>query len=98
MNSWTKAEDSIIIEFYKDKTVNILEKLPGRSKEAINQRAQVLGISDEYIPWTEEELNLIRTYYPTMGKKMMSMLPNRSLKNIQVTAFRLGVKRIRRCR
>ena len=93
---WDESEVSILLENYKTKTVDELaELLPGRSCDAIKQRAQQEEIALDYIPWTEEEFNIIRQYYPTEGKKVQRRLPNRSVKNIQVTAFRLGVKRQR---
>lgn len=93
-NLWTAEEDAVIKTDYKTLTLEeLMLKLPNRTKDAIKQRAQVLEVSDEHIPWTIEEIDILRTNYPVMGKRVMRLLPNRSLKNIQVTAYRLGIKR-----
>ena len=93
-NLWRPEEDKVIVEQYKTIDINELALLlPDRTKDAIKQRAQVLGVSTEYLPWSTEEIDILKTNYPVMGKRVMRLLPNRSLKNIQVTAYRLGIKR-----
>lgn len=66
-----------------------------RSPAAVKNRAQALGLyyRGEYASWTREELNILREFYPTEGKKVMSRLPDKSLKNIQITAHRMGIKK-----
>lgn len=95
MKHWTKDEDQILINHYPIEGTEVIKKLPGRTANAIKNRAQSLGIIHrrEMFGWTEEELNILKQYYPIEGKRVVSRLPGRTLKTIQVTACRLGVKR-----
>lgn len=94
---WTKEEDELLIKLYPSMGVAIVGKFHGmRSINAIKNRAQQLGIIHRQVMqgWSEEELDILRSYYPIEGKKIVERLPGRTLKTIQVTACRLGIKRI----
>lgn len=95
MKHWTKEEDQILIAHYPKEGTEIFKKLPGRTPNAIKNRAQNLGVIHrrEMFGWTEEELNILKEYYPIEGKRVVSRLPGRTINTIQVTAHRLGVKR-----
>jgi len=90
---WTQEEDNLIISNYPISGPDM--QLPGRTRVAIKNRAQYLGVyfRDEYAHWSKAELDILRTYYPVLGGKIIDRLPGRSLRNIQITAFRLGIKK-----
>ena len=92
---WTKEEDILLIKFYPKMGTDIVSKLPGRTVNAIKNRAQYLGIltRPEIIAWTEKELDILKKYYPLEGKKVISRLPGRTIKTIQVMAFRLNISK-----
>lgn len=93
---WTKEEDVILISYYKKEGINVINRLSGRTANAVKNRAQSLGLihRQEMFGWTEEELNILKTYYPIEGKRVLSRLPGRTVKTIQITAHRNGIKRI----
>lgn len=92
---WTKEEDTILIKYYSKEGPDVIERLSGRTTNAIKNRAQQLGLiyRQEMFQWTEEELSILRQYYPIEGKRIIARLPGRTLKTIQVTAFRHNIKR-----
>lgn len=97
---WEKEEDTIIREVYSMNgpaaAAEALSKAGyTRTIVSVKNRAQFLGLyfRQEYTSWSQAEIDILRDNYPTMGKKVMELLPTKSLKNIQVTAFRLGIKK-----
>lgn len=90
---WTQAEDNLIKTNYPLQGPDL--ELSGRTRVAIKNRAQQLGVyfRTDYSKWSEEELCILKEFYPIIGLKVKSKLQNRTIKNIQVTAHRLGIKK-----
>lgn len=100
--NWTVEEDSILKDNYNMFGPEICQKELSkagfeRSCSSVKNRAQSLGLyyRQEYSSWTPEQIRILRENYPTMGKKVMSLLPDKSLKGIQITAYRLGIRKIK---
>lgn len=95
---WTSQEDNILSCYYPYEGNSVVERLPGRTVGAIQQRVQKLGLqriarfaNDR---WSWEEDNILRMYYPQMGIKMSKMIPHRSKAAISNRATILGIKRV----
>lgn len=102
MAAWTAEEDSILEEAYPEggpqgASEALGERGFSRTPASCSSRAQSLGVycRQGYSSWTEEQLAILMEWYPAEGKKVMARLPGKSLKNVQVTAHRLGVKKLR---
>ena len=95
--SWTTEEDKILIENYKDLGLKEVSKLlPNRTRNAINERAIKLGITEHNsrgVPWTNKEIELLKKYYPTMGRECQMYLKNRTKQMITSRANMLGIKK-----
>ena len=64
---WTEEEDNIIREFYPTEEIDgCVKRLLKRTKSAIRNRVQILGIK-KVSRWTEEEINILKKYYPIEG-------------------------------
>lgn len=100
--NWTTDEDLILKNNYnmfgpEICSVELSKAGFERSYTSIKNRAQSLGLyyRQEYSSWTPEQIQILQENYPTMGKKIMKLLPDKSLKNIQITAYRLGIRKIK---
>lgn len=95
--TWTKEEDEILIKYYAKEGTLVVNRLSGRTINAVKNRAQLLGLIHRQAlnTWTDAELKILYEYYPTEGKQVINRLPGRTLKTIQATASRLGIKRQR---
>ena len=98
---WTAHEDSIIRENYPTMGTAVQSLLTGRTKDACQQRANFLGVTQrEYAnrqmnpknKWSEEEDEILREYYPQMGSRVAERLPNRSETSCYTRAYKLGLK------
>ena len=101
--NWTVEEDSILKDDYNMFGPEIcraeLSKAGfDRTSSSIKNRAQSLGLyyRQEYSSWTQDQIRILRENYPAMGKKVMSLLPDKSLKSIQITAYRMGIKKAKK--
>lgn len=100
--NWTADEDLILKNNYnmfgpEICRVELTKAGFERSCSSIKNRAQSLGLyyRQEYSSWTPEQIQILQENYPTMGKKIMQLLPDKSLKSIQITAYRLGIRKIK---
>ena len=98
---WTAREDDIIRENYPIMGTSVQDYLPGRTKDACQQRANFLGVvQQEYADrqmnpknkWSREEDAVLREYYPQLGRKVVQYLPNRSETSCYTRAYKLGLK------
>lgn len=93
---WTLSEDNYIKTNYPIQGPDL--NLPGRSRTSIKNRAQQLKVyvRDTYDKWSIAELEILKTEYPVLGYKVVEKLPTKSIKNIQITAHRLGIKKLKK--
>lgn len=93
---WTLSEDNYIKTNYPIQGPDLI--LPGRSRTSIKNRAQQLKVyvRDTYDKWSVAELEILKNEYPVLGYKVVDKLPTKSIKNIQITAHRLGIKKLKK--
>ena len=66
-SSWTEEEDNVLRKFYPIEEIDgCVKRLLKRTKSAIQNRVQILGIK-KISRWTEEEINILKKYYPIEG-------------------------------
>lgn len=90
--SWLPEEDEILKQYFKDEKKNIVNRLPGRTWDAIYQRAKNIGLVPS-AAWTRKEENIIRKYYPIEGEGVVARLKNRTEDAVKSRASQLGVKK-----
>jgi len=89
---WLSEEDEILKQYFKDEKKNIVNRLPGRTWDAIYQRAKNIGLVPS-AAWTRKEENIIRKYYPIEGEGVVARLKNRTEDAVKSRASQLGVKK-----
>ena len=90
---WTPDEENIIISNYHSMSSKDLQKLlPGRTADAIQERAKLLGVK-KYNRWTEEEELLLKTFYPSIGSDVASMIPRHNKNACTDRANRMGIRK-----
>lgn len=90
--AWLPEEDEILKQYFKDEKKNIVNRLPGRTWDAIYQRAKNIGLVPS-AAWTRKEENIIRKYYPIEGEGVVARLKNRTEDAVKSRASQLGVKK-----
>lgn len=76
---WTEEENNILREYYPVKGYKeVIDRLEGRTRRAINLQAKKLGIKAPDNTWTEEENTILRKYYPVEGIKVIDRLECRT--------------------
>ena len=107
---WTKGEDQILRDLYPHCTnEEIMEKLPHRTRGAVQNRAHNLGtrktaetrqrIRHEGVLkradlWTESEDKILREHYIMASpERLMSLLPNRTLIALRARAEELEIRK-----
>lgn len=89
---WTEEEDSILKEYYPVEGSEVIDRLSGRTKKAIIERARMLEVSKKHNQiWTEEENEILKKYYLVEGIKVIARLSGRTKRAIMVQARRLGI-------
>lgn len=101
---WSKAEEELLRKSYPTEGSALADRLPGRSRSAVIQRAKKLGIwfdgdfkkvraSVQAVNmWSAEEDDVIRCCYPTEGRKVSNRLPKRTPDACYMRAQKLGVR------
>lgn len=92
--AWTEAEEDIIRMEYASGTriKKIMERLPGRTRDAILQRARKMGIVNARSQvWSEEERQILRQHYPITGTGVIVMLPGRTERAVIMAAHNMGI-------
>ena len=90
--AWLPEEDEILKQYFKEEKKNIVNRLPGRTWDAIYQRAKNIGLVPS-AAWTRKEENIIRKYYPIEGEGVVARLKNRTEDAVKSRASQLGVKK-----
>ncbi len=76
---WTEEENNILKKYYPvEGYKEVIDRLEGRTRGAINLQAKKLGIKAPDNTWTEEENAILRKYYPVEGIKVIDKLENRT--------------------
>lgn len=89
---WTSAEIEILKKNYSTMSVKQLsdEMLPGRSVQAIYQKANLVGVAR--INWTPEDDEFLRKHIPIWGASICAKrLPGRTLAAVQARVKKLGL-------
>ena len=92
--SWLPEEDEILKQYFEDEKKDIVKRLPGRSWDAIYQRAKNIGLVKSR-GWTLKQDNVIRKYYPIEGEGVIGRkeLKGRTEDAVKTRASQLGVKK-----
>ena len=96
---WTKQEDQILRDNYFDCAYpELLQLLPGRTRDAIRGRAHRLGINRQWhngkTGWTPAEDKILREmYWDRLAEDIRAALPGRSWYAIASRAVRIGLRR-----
>lgn len=93
---WTPEEDAIVRDIYAaGKAIKChLDRLPGRSYDAVKTRAYRLGVrKHESKPWTKKESRILKKIWTADGnlKAASRQLPGRTYEAILTQAGRLGI-------
>ncbi|MBN3757194.1 hypothetical protein G3N95_29930 [Paraburkholderia sp. Tr-20389] len=93
---WTAEEDAIVREIYSTgKPIKCgLDRLPGRSWDAVKTRAYRLGVRRyEAKSWTDAEIKILKKIWKQSGsiKSLSRKLPNRTYYAISEQAKRIGL-------
>ena len=99
MARWTIEENEIIKEYYPVEGMEVLKRLPGRTKSQLLGHVYHLGlyyadhepreISIEHRSWNKEELEIMKEYFPIEGTAVSERLPGRSKNAIRMKACEL---------
>lgn len=93
---WTEEEDNILKEWYLIEGSKVADRLEGRTKVAVKNRARILGLNIHSCkPWTKEEIELLKKYYPYEGKNIKNRLEKKTSGSIVRMATKLGIKKIK---
>ncbi|RKZ80642.1 MAG: hypothetical protein DRR19_23300 [Candidatus Parabeggiatoa sp. nov. 1] len=80
---WSDEEDAILEHYYPIEGSNCQERLPHRSRNAIQARAKILDFTSEpALKWTEEELDILKENCTLESKALQQFLPGRSADTI----------------
>ncbi len=91
---WLPEEDEILKQYFEDEKKDIVKRLPGRSWDAIYQRAKNIGLVKSR-GWTLKQDNVIRKYYPIEGEGVIGRkeLKGRTEDAVKTRASQLGVRK-----
>lgn len=94
LRKWTPEENAILTSEYanSDNLNEIHALLPHRSRRAIAAQATKLGLKRAKA-WTPEELSILLQFYPVLGRKIVSMLPGRTINSVHRKAEKQGLRR-----
>ena len=65
---WTVEENEILRKYYLTEGLKIIDRLSGRTREAIRKQANKLGLIIDSNLWTNEEIEILKKWYPTGGQ------------------------------
>ncbi|RYI30618.1 hypothetical protein EVU96_09385 [Bacillus infantis] len=91
-DSWNEEQIATLVEFYPSANMRELVNLLPFTKSQIYQKAAHLGLKREDYSWTKEEVRILRDNYSVIPmKKLVEVLPNRTLSSIRTKAGKLGL-------
>ncbi len=81
---WTKQEEGYIRRHYQTEGAGPVAAALGRSSQAVNDRAKLLGIrSARSRPWTDGELRYLARNYPRRSAEQIAKTLGRSLSSVR---------------
>lgn len=93
---WTTLEMETLRRLHPDYGA-LVRALPGRTRKAIESKAQRLGLPKARRVWSEAEFHLMKPLY-VQGAPMRSILerlPGKTARQVWAKAFRCGIRRPR---
>lgn len=87
---WTEEEDEIFRKYYSTEGTDIVNRLVGRTRIAIQAHASKLGINF-LNAWTEEEIEVLKKWYPIEGGNVVNRLNRRTKGTVYRQAKKLGL-------
>jgi len=91
---WTKSEIAILERDYvRLGAVALAEQLPGRSPQAIVNKASKCGIANRNNKWKTSHVQALRRHYPTGGMQACrQVLADRTEHQIESAVRRFGIR------
>jgi len=95
---WGKEEIEILKKYYPTTSnKDLLTLLPNRTRRAIINKAEELGLKKKNIFWSKEEIEILKKhYFSSSWEELTKLLPNRSKNAIRHKAQKLGLNRKRK--
>ncbi len=88
---WTEEENDIFRKYYLTEGTNIVNRLNGRTRAAIQTHASKLGLNFSN-PWMDEEIEILREKFLEIDiMEIIKLLPNHSCNSIKSKAYQLGL-------
>lgn len=93
-DNWIKEDEDLVRNYYPSIGTRVKSMLSvERSSEAINSKANKMGVKYMGNNWTKEDEDLMKKYYPSIGTKIKSMLSvDRNNNEIQIKASMMGLE------
>lgn len=88
---WTDEELAILKAGYPTEGFRVTERLPGRTRSMVAQKARSLHLSAPADEWNTEELNILKKWYPSEGSEVAARLPGKTRHAIRAQAQRVGL-------
>lgn len=99
---WTQEDIAVLRERYPTTDSRQLAREMGRSKTALQRKAQDLGLrkivpqrGGSFRRWSDEDLEFLRTHYATMITDTLAKKLGRSVRTVYSTAAELGLRKDR---
>jgi hypothetical protein len=104
LNTWTPDDDAFLIDNLPLSSARDIADKMGRSVSAVHNRASKIGAANKGAGekrqyrwtskrWTETEDDIIRKNYPKIGRKVIDLLPGRTVLSINVRSKKLRIFR-----
>jgi len=94
---WSVEEDGIIRQYYPEEGIDVIKRLPGRTRNAVKTRASQLrirytGAGRKY--WDDEDVLILKKYFEAEGSRgVFERLDKRFTRTeISLKAKRIGLK------
>jgi hypothetical protein len=88
--SWSKEEEEILKEHYKDPNIT---KLIGRTDMAIQQKLNKMGVILKNRPWSKNDIEYLKEKYYDEEITILETKLNRTWNSIKLKAIKLNLKR-----
>lgn len=92
-DNWTKEDEDLVRKYYPSIGARVKSMLlVERSSQAINVKANKMGVKYMGNNWIKEDEDLMKKYYPSIGTKIKSMLSvDKNSNEIQIKASMMGL-------
>lgn len=94
---WTKDDKMYLKENYRGKTANFLSNRLNRSKEAVYNKANAMGLSSNVMGsgsrWMEEEIDVLKKEYPKRNTSEIAKKLDRTTSSVRNKAEDLGLRK-----